>query len=111
MVLNTIVPVVEGILIYKTNDLYLDGNSAYVSYIDWSILSKVSVGLLQIFSGFVLGYAVIKIRQFLKRGLTSSQLNGRILVLHCLAFSLYIGSDVVYYVYDSIYNYNLSNGS
>lgn len=109
LTLNCAVPLVEGILITISNYKYFKPEP-YKKTFAASIIVKVSVGALQFASGVFLGYAVVTIRSFLSKGISSKQINLRILVLHSLTFSLYMMSVVVFYVYFSLYYIHLNGG-
>lgn len=49
-------------------------------------------------SGIIILYSVFKIRQFIKGGLESNQINERNIMLHAAAFLLYLSSLIAKYV-------------
>jgi len=71
-VLNIVVPVVEGILVICLNYKKYNAPSDSFPLLSFSLnISEYSVGLLQIVSGCLLIYAMIKIVKFIKKGLKS----------------------------------------
>jgi hypothetical protein len=56
------------------------------------VITKFSVGGLQIISAGVIGFAILKIRKSITEGDETEQINLQILLTHLLAFGLYLFS-------------------
>lgn len=61
------------------------------------------VGLLQIISGGLLGYAILSIKKVLSQDGNKTQINIAILAVHSATFGLYMVSVVFYYLFYSLY--------
>ena len=109
--LNILAPLATSTTGFIAN---LEGGRTDQSAKNWiiaSIVTRYSVGLMQLVSGVFIGVAIYKIRAFIADGTQSSNLNVLILVLHSITFGLYIVSVVVYYVFYTIYYLHWSDES
>ncbi len=68
--LNLVFPLIEGILITITSYKYLN-LEPFKKSLEASIISKICVGAMALPSCMFLGYAVIQIRSFLSKGISS----------------------------------------
>ena len=77
-------------------------NDDKFSNLTWEIyllnVSEYCVGIMQIASGAVLIYAMVRIRQIIRKGLNSPQLDKQALLVHALAFGLYMFSVLILYI-------------
>lgn len=73
------------------------------------VITKFSVGGLQIISAGFIGFAILKIRKSITEGDETEQINLQILLTHLLAFGLYLFSTLTQYVFFA--NYYLGDRS
>jgi hypothetical protein len=67
------------------------------------VITKFSVGTLQIVSVAFLGYGIYLIQNRVNSADCTDQINVKILVLHLLAFGLYLLCTLNYYVFFALY--------
>ena len=108
---NILVAVLSGSDYIQYNILVfskLGSNPASNKEIYWSETFHFSVGVAQLISGIILLFALVFIAVALKRSNTGDQINQMMMLIHALAFILYLVVVVVYYSYTL--NYLLTNG-
>ena len=104
LALNIFIPFLEGITVYFDNKAEEDYNGKGKIYQIWNILDVTCAdfsAFLQINSGLILIYAVYKIRKFLINEGKPEVINTKILVIHSIAFRLYMISSLIWLVFDT----------
>jgi magnesium-transporting ATPase (P-type) len=91
---NVVVPLIDAGLLLNANLQ----NPPSILWNNVSVAGLFCVGLLQLISVVYLFYAILKIRNHLSVQ-SPKQLNIKMLVINLLAFSLYLVSLIVYYVF------------
>lgn len=102
MAFNILVAVISGsdyiqynILVYKKlGNLVPSKKEIY-----WSEAFHFSIGIAQLISGVILLFALVVIAVALKRSNTGDQVNQMMMLIHALAFILYLVVVVVYFSY------------
>ena len=76
MTLNILLPlfssICDSVLIALIFNSFTENEASKEGWTKAGIVFHMLVGLLQVISGLFLGYAIIKIRQFLRKGLSST---------------------------------------
>jgi hypothetical protein len=67
----------------------------------------VSIGALQLISGFYLIRSVFKVRSFFVRNGGNESVDTRILVTHSTAYILYLSANIIYYTMFSYHVYTV----
>jgi hypothetical protein len=67
----------------------------------------VSIGALQLISGFYLIRSVFKVRSYFVRNGGNESVDTRILVTHSTAYILYLSANIIYYVMFSYHVYTV----
>jgi hypothetical protein len=98
MMANIIVPILEGVVILLVDFKQLYSNETVSKTLRlMNILTTDLVGLLQIFSGYILVTSVLTIRAFYKKKKHYGNLDIKMLTFHSIAFGLYLLADLAYY--------------
>jgi hypothetical protein len=108
-VYNIAIPLVAGV-VYYIDDHHYYSTGMLSPLIAWVYigLSVVNTVIQAVTAGFILT-AVGKIRKFMHKGLSASQINEKNLAVHAGAFVFYIVSLVLNDVFNFIYNWEASH--
>ena len=96
--LNISAPIIEGVGFFLI-DCCFHPNALFWTYIS----AKLAVVILQLVSAVFLGFAIFKIRKYIKEGGQTEQVDVIQLVKHFSAFGLYLVSSLVLIVFYILY--------